>query len=81
MAAVPTGFQTQSLDGGRKQIVSIGKDPWLYRELMGQILFTHASAGSITVEPLDQSGYPASDAVRGNTVTLRPETVYYLITR
>ena len=77
----PTGFQTKALDGGRKQIVNIGKDPWLYRELTGQIRFTHAAAGSITVQPLDQSGYPTGDSIRENTVNLRPETVYYLITR
>lgn len=77
----PTGFQTKPLDGGRKQIVNIGKDPWLYRALGGQVSFTHASAGSITVQPLDLNGYPSGDATRENTVKLRPETVYYLITR
>jgi hypothetical protein len=77
----PTGFQTKPLDGGRKQIVNIGKDPWLYRELGGQISFTHASAGSITVQPLDLNGYPVGDAIRENAVKLRPETVYYLIAR
>jgi hypothetical protein len=70
-------FQTESLKQGEKKIMNIGKDPWLFRELSGSVVFRD----SVLATPLDGDGRPKSSAIEGNTIELQPDVLYYLVQR
>jgi hypothetical protein len=73
------GFTTESVEGGLKRIVSIGRDPWMVRDFTGSVIFKRADAGSLKVTALDLNGYPVGDAGAANNLRLQSKTVYYLI--
>ena len=74
-----TGFATEDTGNGGKRITNIGRDPWRVKALQGAVKFRTGSAPQI--QPLDFNGYPTGAASRGAELELRPETIYYLVTR
>jgi hypothetical protein len=74
-----SNFRAEPTGGGGKRIVSIGKDPWLVKEVSGTVKFKRSDAAKLQVFPLDHSGYPAKTAGRAGSITLSPTTIYYLI--
>lgn len=76
----PTGFETAPVSAGVNRIVSIGRDPWLVREINGRVALRRADASRLRVTALDLAGYPDGDAGRADGFELRPGTAYYLIT-
>jgi hypothetical protein len=76
-----TGFQTEPAGDGVKRIVNIGTDPWLVKELKGTIRFKLPNADSLKVTALDFNGYPETELGTAARISLRPNTVYYLINR
>lgn len=77
----PTGWTTEPAENGRQRITSIGRDPWLVKELNGQVHLKRADAAELKVTALDANGYPAGDAGTAATINLQPRTIYYLISR
>jgi hypothetical protein len=79
----PTGFQTVPAGKGRKQIINIGTDPWLVKQLAGSVKLNRADAGDLKVVPLDGNGYPLSGKQVGNAsqITLESDAIYYSIER
>lgn len=75
-----TGFTTDDTEGGLKRIVSIGTDPWQVRTLNGRITFNFAEPLRVTA--LDLADRPQRQiSLQNSTLTLAPETVYYLVER
>lgn len=76
----PTGFTTQAAGGGSWKITNIGRDPWLLRKFEGKVSFKRSDAATLKVTALDANGMPLGEARGAGSITLRPETAYYLIT-
>lgn len=74
-------FQTEEQQGGRKRIVSIGHDPWQFRELQGTVQFKRPDAARLKVTALDLNGYPAGEMGTAGEIRLKPDTIYYLIAK
>ena len=74
-----SNFQTEPVSEGVKRITNIGQDPWLVKELNGQVEFQRADAARLTVTALDLNGYPAERVGDARQIELRPATMYYLI--
>jgi hypothetical protein len=74
-----SGFQTEPVSGAVKRIVSIGRDPWLVKELKGTVRFKRADAAQLKVTALDFNGCRAAAHGTAQNIQLRPETLYYLI--
>jgi hypothetical protein len=64
-----------------KHIVSIGENPWLVKKLQGTVRYKRADATQLKVTALDANGYPQGSAGSANEITLKPDVVYYLISR
>ena len=75
-----TGFQTEDAGSGKLRITSIGTDPWLFRAPEGKITVKRPDAATLRIQPLDLNGYPTGEPLPGPTLTLRPNTAYYLLT-
>ncbi len=73
-----TGFATEDAGAGVKKITNIGRDPWRVKSLAGTVRF---KTGAVQIQPLDFNGYPQGAAWRSAELKLKPETVYYLVTR
>jgi hypothetical protein len=76
-----SGFETKAQDGGRKEIVNIGRDPWLIRELSGVVKFKRPDASRLEVTALDANGYSTARLGSAEEIRLQPATIYYLISR
>lgn len=74
-----TDFAAEPAGDGLQKITSIGADPWLIRAPEGAVRLTFPSAATATVQPLDGNGYPQGGKETTDAITLRPDTVYYLI--
>jgi hypothetical protein len=74
-------FQTEPGAGGIKRIKSIGHDPWMVKEIKGQVRFKRADAASLEVAALDNNGYRVRDSGKANQINLLTTTLYYLIGR
>jgi hypothetical protein len=72
-------FQTESAGDGRLRIVNIGHDPWLVKELAGEIHFKRPDAAGLRATPLDFNGVPNGSPQPAADLHLDPHTVYYLI--
>jgi hypothetical protein len=77
----PSGFQTEPAGADLKRIVNLGTDPWLIKKLEGKVRFLRPDAGDLKVTVLDLNGYPLQQLGIGSEITLRPESLYYLIER
>lgn len=75
----PTDFQTQGAPNEHQRIVSIGRDPWLVKELEGAVRWKRPDAGSLQVSALDGNGDPVETVGTAKEIKLRPTTLYYLI--
>ena len=75
----PTNFRTESLGDRRHRITSIGENPWLVHKLDGVVRLKRPDAGKLKVTALDSFGQPTSNTSPGDTIRLRPETLYYSI--
>jgi hypothetical protein len=76
----PTDFRTEPAPGGEKKITSLGRDPWLAKELDGVVKFKRPDASQLKVTALDYNGDPGKSIGTASEVRLAPSTVYYLIT-
>jgi hypothetical protein len=76
----PTGFRAEPLPSGEKRIVSIGRDPWLVREIEGVVRLKRPDAGRLKVVALDPNGDFVRSMGGASEIRLDPKTVYYLIT-
>jgi hypothetical protein len=74
-----TGFATEDAGNGVKKITNIGGDPWRVKNLQGLLHFRNPRG--LHIQPLDFNGYAKGAAATGNSLTLAPETIYYLLTR
>ena len=74
-----TDFRTEPAGESVKRIASIGRDPWLVKDLRGTVRLLRPDAAQLKVTALDYSGYPVEDLGPGPTIALRPATLYYLI--
>lgn len=75
----PTDFQTEPAGEGIKKIVNIGHDPWLVKNIAGQVKFKRPDAAKLTVEALDESGDHAKPAGHADSIELQPTVLYYVI--
>jgi hypothetical protein len=75
-----SGFRTEPASNKTKRIISIGRDPWLVRELEGTVRFQRPDAEKLTVTALDLSGNRTDDTCTAAEIRLRPRTMYYMIT-
>ncbi len=74
-----SGFRSSGESGRRRRIESIGHDPWLVREIHGQVRFHRADASSMRVTPLDHNGAKQQSTGTADQIELAPQTIYYLI--
>ncbi len=75
----PTNFRSESLGDRRHRITSIGENPWLVHKLDGVVRLRRPDAGKLKVTALDPFGQPTSNTSPGDTIRLRPDTLYYSI--
>ncbi len=75
----PTNFRSESLGDRRHRITSIGENPWVVRNLEGVVRLRRFDASKLKVTALDQFGQPTSNASPGDTIRLRPDSLYYSI--
>ena len=72
-------FRTEPASNKTLRIVSIGRDPWLVREIQGTVRFQRPDAAKLKVTALDLAGNPTSDTTSAAEISLRPNVMYYLI--
>ena len=73
------GFETVQ-QGDVKQIVSIGKNPWLVKELQGTVRMKRPDADQLTVAAMDGNGKAIKKIGNASEIELLPDVLYYLIT-
>jgi hypothetical protein len=73
------GFRTQAAERNVQRMESIGQDPWLVKELQGQVRLKRSDAASLSVTALDLRGYPVRKTGTAADIPLLPQTLYYLI--
>jgi hypothetical protein len=74
-----TGFKSEPTGERQHRIVSIGENPWLVKCLEGEVKLKRPDADKLKTTALDPFGQPTSTTINGATITLKPDTVYYLI--
>ncbi len=60
-------------------IEHVGNPPIVVRKLSGQVQVNRSDAASLHITALDWNGYPVTSLGKGGTISLQPETPYYLI--
>jgi hypothetical protein len=75
----PSGFRTEPAGGGLQKILSIGRDPWLVKEIEGAVRLKRPDAARLKVTALDANGEPVKAVGTGAEIRLSPTTLYYLI--
>jgi hypothetical protein len=74
-----SGFVTEPTPEGPRRIVRIGTDPWLVKGFSGTVELKRPDAASLKVMALDHNGYPARELPTDKSISLAPDTLYYLI--
>jgi hypothetical protein len=74
------GFEVRPVSEHVRRIASLGKDPWMFRELRGNISLLRPDGATLKYQPLDFDGYPAGVPQTGPVLKLLPATFYYLVT-
>ncbi len=74
-----SGFVTEPTPEGPHRIVRIGTDPWLVKRFGGTVELKRSDASSLKVTALDHNGYPVRELPAEKTISLAPDTLYYLI--
>ncbi len=64
-----------------KTIQSVGSAPIVIHNLQGQVSLKRADANQIMVTALDHRGYPQATIGNASTIVLRPDILYYLLSR
>jgi hypothetical protein len=77
----PYGWTTEPAGEGTQKITSIGRDPWMARNLQGTVKFTRPDAAQLKVTALDLNGYATKQIGTAASIELLPDGVYYLISR
>jgi hypothetical protein len=72
-------WKTESIEGGKMRIASIGRDPWTIKALSGTVSLHRKDASSLTVSALDSNGVTKAEIGTARHFQLRPDTLYYLI--
>jgi hypothetical protein len=75
-----SGFRTAKLADGRKRIESIGRDPWMIRELRGELSLKRDDADELSVEYLDRDGRVVEQVQGAGRIEFRRDAPYLLIT-
>lgn len=76
-----SGFSTEPAGEGIRKITNIGTDPWLFKELRGQVKLKRRDAKQLKVAVMDLNGYPLENGGPADEIHLRRGTVYYLIAK
>lgn len=63
----------------QKTIQNLGQPPLVVRKLSGQISLRRSDASTLSVTALDNNGYVADTLGNASQITLRPDTLYYVI--
>lgn len=74
-----SGWKDEPAEGGKKRIVSIGRDPWQFKALSGTVRLKRSDAESLTVTALDANGAAGQKLGSAREIKLRPDILYYLI--
>lgn len=74
-------FTTEMVADNVKRILNIGRDPWLIMPLSGTVSFLRADAGQLKVTALDFNGYPTDSISDARQIKLKPNIMYYRITK
>jgi hypothetical protein len=74
-------FVANPTGNGRLAIASIGHDPWLMKDLAGEVRLMRPDAANLKVTALNFNGYPKKPLGGAAAVQLLPDTMYYLIER
>lgn len=75
----PSGFTAMRRSDGAWVINDIGQDPWLVKELQGEVRFQRADASELKVTALDENGMPRKAVGTADRFELEPNTVYYRV--
>ena len=76
----PEDFVAEPGEAGTFRIANLGRDPWLIKELQGEVKFKRSDSSALKVVALDANGYPVGAPAEGGSVGLRPGGLYYLVT-
>jgi hypothetical protein len=68
-------------EGDVKRIVSIGRNPWLVKEIEGTVRFKRADAATLTVTALDGNGRAIEAVGDAREIQLLPHVLYYMISK
>ena len=72
------GFETIE-QGDVKRIQSIGRNPWLVKEIEGTVRFRRPDAASLKVTALDGNGTAIKQLGNATEINLLPDVLYYSI--
>jgi hypothetical protein len=73
------GFSTKPAANGLREIESLGAAPLSVKNLAGTVSLKRADAARLSVTALDFNGYAKSKVGSARSITLRPDTMYYVI--
>jgi hypothetical protein len=76
-----TGFAAEATGAGKRKITKIGRDPWQVKALQGTIRLKRSDAASFKVTALDGNGQSKGSVGSANAILLKPDALYYSITR
>jgi hypothetical protein len=76
----PTDFRSEPTSGGEMKISSIGRDPWLVKEIDGLVKLKRPDAARLKVTELDFNGDLGKSIGTASEIRLAPSTIYYLVT-
>lgn len=74
-----SGFATEKVTVTMSKITDIGHDPWLVRNISGEVKFTRPGAQNLKVTELDYNGYPSKSLGNASSIKLSPTVMYYLL--
>jgi hypothetical protein len=75
----PSEFAATPLPNDLFQIEELGRDPWQFRKIEGEVQVNRADANQLKVQPLDLQGKPREAIGSARSLKLLPNCVYYLI--
>lgn len=75
----PLHFRAARRSDGAWVISDIGQDPWLVKDLEGQVRFKRGDASKLRVMALDENGMPRKAVGTADRFELESHTVYYRV--
>jgi hypothetical protein len=76
-----SGWKSEPAENQKLRITSIGRDPWTFKPITGSVRLHRPDASQLKVTTLDANGNPTSHHGTASTIPLKPDTLYYLISR